>query len=267
MKLIDCFIFYNELKMLKFRLEYLYDTVDHFVIVEATRTHAGNPKPLYFEQHKHEFAKYLDKIVHIVVNDMPMPVHVIKRHEHHLRDTWTREQFQRQCIDRGLQNLTITPDDVLLISDCDEIPDKNTISKYKTHKLQPGIGSLNQVLYMYNLSIQNKHVWKYAKICTYQTYINIGRNLNFIRNAATQTFDVTNGGWHFTYFGDISFIKNKLQQFAHQEYNTSKYTSEENIIKCIQSNQDLFGNTTSKDFIFIDIPANSYLPDNYQCLM
>ena len=266
MKLIDCFIFYNELKMLKFRLEYLYDTVDHFVIVEATRTHAGNPKPLYFEQNKHEFTKYLDKIVHVVVNDMPMPLHVIKQREHHLKDTWIREQFQRQCIDRGIQKLHLVPEDVLLISDCDEIPDKNTVSKYKTVSLQTGIGSLNQTLYIYNLHIRNIHIWKYAKICTYQSYINIGRNLNFIRNG-TQTFDIINGGWHFSYFGDVSFIKNKLQQFAHQEYNSLQYTSEENIIKCIQSNQDLFGNPTSKDFNYIDITSNSYLPDNYQYLM
>ena len=234
--------------------------------MEATRTHAGNPKPLYFEQNKHEFSKYLDKIVHIVVTDMPMPLHVIKQRENHLKDTWIREHFQRQCIDRGIQKLHLVPEDVLLISDCDEIPDKNTILKYKTLSLQTGIGSLNQVLYMYNLHLRNTHVWRYAKICTYQSYLNIGRDTNFIRNS-NKTFEIINGGWHFSYFGDVSFIKNKLQQFAHQEYNTPQHTSEQHIINCIQTNQDLFGNLNSRDFTYVDITPSSYLPENYEFLM
>jgi beta-1,4-mannosyl-glycoprotein beta-1,4-N-acetylglucosaminyltransferase len=39
--LIDCFTFFNELDMLECRLEYLYDKVDQFVLVEADITHSG----------------------------------------------------------------------------------------------------------------------------------------------------------------------------------------------------------------------------------
>ena len=41
-KIVDCVMFYNELDMLEFRLEYLSDSVDFFVISEATRTHVGS---------------------------------------------------------------------------------------------------------------------------------------------------------------------------------------------------------------------------------
>jgi beta-1,4-mannosyl-glycoprotein beta-1,4-N-acetylglucosaminyltransferase len=249
--------------MLKFRLEYLYDTVDKFVIVEATRTHAGNSKPLYFEQNKHEFSKYTDKIIHVIVNDMPMPYHIVKTKDTNISDAWIREHFQRQCIDRGVQTLNLTLEDVLIISDCDEIPDKNTISIYKTEPLQLGIGSLNQALFSYNFHLRNISDWQYAKVCTYQSYLNIGRSLNKIRYSGD--FVINNGGWHCSYFGDIAFIKNKLQQFAHQEYNNLHYTSDENILKCMQSNQDVFGN--SKDFKYIEILSSTYLPDNYQYLM
>ena len=68
-KLIDCFIFYNELQLLLFRLEELYEIVDYFVLVESTVTFTGNAKPLYFEQHKELFHKYIDKIIHIVEED------------------------------------------------------------------------------------------------------------------------------------------------------------------------------------------------------
>ena len=46
MKIIDCFIFYNELDLLFYRLSVLNNVVDYFVLVEATKTHAGNDKIL-----------------------------------------------------------------------------------------------------------------------------------------------------------------------------------------------------------------------------
>ena len=52
MKIIDCFTFYNELKMLEFRLAELNDDVDYFVLVESTFTHTGNKKDLFFEKNK-----------------------------------------------------------------------------------------------------------------------------------------------------------------------------------------------------------------------
>ena len=55
MKIIDCFIFYNELDMLELRLNELYDVVDHFVLVESTKTFVRNDKELYFENYKERF--------------------------------------------------------------------------------------------------------------------------------------------------------------------------------------------------------------------
>ena len=43
-KLIDAFLFFNEVELLKFRLQYLSEVVDYFIIVEATHTHTGKEK-------------------------------------------------------------------------------------------------------------------------------------------------------------------------------------------------------------------------------
>ena len=61
--LVDCFIFYNELEMLNYRLNVLNNIVDYFVIVESTHTHAGKEKALYFNDNKHIFEKFQEKIV------------------------------------------------------------------------------------------------------------------------------------------------------------------------------------------------------------
>jgi alcohol dehydrogenase YqhD (iron-dependent ADH family) len=72
---------------------------------------------------------------------------------------------------------------------------------------------------------------------------------------------VYNGGWHFSYFFDVKMIQNKLMNFAHQEFNTEEFTSEENIKEAISNYRDLF-KRDGIDYEFVDIKDNSYLPKN-----
>ena len=65
MKIYDCFTFFNEIDLLKIRLEYLYDYVDKFVISESNLTFAGQKKPFYFLNHKKEFSRWQNKIVYL----------------------------------------------------------------------------------------------------------------------------------------------------------------------------------------------------------
>ena len=247
MKIIDCFTFYNELKMLKFRLEYLYDTVDKFILVEANLTHAGNPKPLFFQENKEIFSKYHDKIIHIIVEDMPT-------------GDWTRENFQRNCIDRGIKTLNLENDDIVIISDLDEIPNRHTL---KSTQIHDGINSLIQSLYWYNLNTRNQNKWYHAKVVNYKTYCQCTPET--IRMGHIDTY-IPNGGWHFSYFGDALFIQNKLQQFAHQELNIERFTSLEYIEKQMNEGKDIYFYERGFNFDKIEInPAE--LPENYEMLL
>lgn len=99
MKLIDCFTFYNELKMLEFRLTELDDVVDYFILVEANKTYSGFEKEYYYDNNKHLFVKFNHKIIHIKVDDMPDG-------DGH-NNIWARENHQRNCIIRGLEMLDL----------------------------------------------------------------------------------------------------------------------------------------------------------------
>ena len=70
-KIIDCFIFYNELELLTYRINILNDVVDYFVIVESTHTFIGKEKKLYFDENKNLFEKFKKKIIYIIVDDFP----------------------------------------------------------------------------------------------------------------------------------------------------------------------------------------------------
>lgn len=83
--LFDCFTFFNELDLLEIRLEELSSVVDWFVLVEATRTFSGRPKPLYFEENKERYSKFLHKIVHVKLGYMPEKP----------SSAWELEAFQR----------------------------------------------------------------------------------------------------------------------------------------------------------------------------
>jgi beta-1,4-mannosyl-glycoprotein beta-1,4-N-acetylglucosaminyltransferase len=118
----DTFIFFNELELLELRLNELSDVVDRFILVEATRTFTNKPKPLYYAENKHLFSKFNHKITHIIVEDLPES-----------DNPWILERFQRNCISRGFNNMS--DDDIIMISDTDEIP-RAEIVKEVTNKLK-----------------------------------------------------------------------------------------------------------------------------------
>ena len=248
MKVVDCFTFYNELNMLEFRLKYLYDTVDYFVLVESTVTFTGNPKPLFFQEHKERFSKYLDKIIHIIVDDMP---------ETH--DAWTREIFQRNCIHRGISRLELNDEDLIHISDCDEIPNRNILKIPST-----GGRLLIQKFHCYNFTTLSTDRLNYAKIMDYGTYRNSCRKPHTLR-MELPCVEVQDGGWHFSYFGDSEFIRNKIQNFAHQEYNHPEYTDLSVIANHVLKGDDMFGRDWHR---LIKIPYDSTtLPEHHEMLL
>jgi beta-1,4-mannosyl-glycoprotein beta-1,4-N-acetylglucosaminyltransferase len=265
-KIVDCFIFYNELEMLTYRLNLLYNVVDYFVIVEARQTFVGNSKPLYFEENKNLFQKFHKKIIHIVV-DLPFTKDTIDISR---GDQWTNEKYQRNCIAEGLKHIDIDIsnkldlDDVIIIADLDEIPDPNTLSKIKTGqiKIKNGISKLEQDFYYYNLNSKRDEKWYHCKVLTVNKYKELGLTCEEIRFLSCDT--IVKGGWHLSYFGNTSFIKNKLENFAHQEYNSEKYTDTNEIQKKIDTCSDLFGrNTSINSMKQLDIFNNNYLPPLY----
>jgi beta-1,4-mannosyl-glycoprotein beta-1,4-N-acetylglucosaminyltransferase len=252
MKVIDCFIFYNEIDMLKFRLKELNDSVDFFVLVESIKTFQNNDKELFFENNKHQFTEYLDKIIHIIVKDN-IPTG---------ENPWDREYYQRRCIDIGIKKLNLNNDDIIIISDLDEIPDSNTINNIKNSNNFNGIYNLEQDFYYYNLNTKYNSKWTAPKILNYGSYNGDPQTTRV--NDARPT--IKNGGWHFSYFGDVKFIKNKILNFSHNEFNNEFYLNNERILKQIKNGKDLY-NRSDAIFKYIDIKDNNYLPKNYNDLL
>ena len=219
-KVIDCFLFYNETEMLEYRLKALKNVVDIFVIVESTRTFTGKPKPIFFEKNK-----FKNKIIHIVVDDLPFENPTKSQ-------IWENESFQRNCIQRGLDQINILPDDFILISDVDEIPDPCTLNLIKMQSDLEVFSQFEQDFYYYNLNNKLPDLWYSCKIFKYALFKNCGKSIQDLRLEVF--YGIYRGGWHLSYFGSADFISNKIKNFSHQEFNTPEFTNVEYITNKIK---------------------------------
>jgi beta-1,4-mannosyl-glycoprotein beta-1,4-N-acetylglucosaminyltransferase len=251
MKIIDTFLFYNELKMLKFRLTELNNQVDYFVIVEMDKTHAGNDKELYYELNKHEFEEFNHKIIHVVVTP---PENM---------SAWQRENFQRNSILIGLDKLNLNDDDIIMIHDADEIPDIESILIYDVTTIKKGLRSQLETYY-YNLHNKIEDLHPSGIVCTYDRFKNNDTPQNLRNN--WNIFNHTYKGWHFSYFGDEHFISNKIKNFAHQEYNDEFYTDLNRIKNMVESNKDLYDREKENSYMK-KVELSNYLPKNYKMLL
>ncbi len=259
----DCFTFFDGLDLLEIRLNILNEVVDKFVIVEATKTHAGQDKPLYFQDNKERFAKFADKIIHVVVDDTP-PV------GDDCEIGWVNENHQRNCIVRGLED--IRPEDDILVSDFDEIPDPVAILKWRGTK---GIKRFKTRMFYYFLNYRDvaSPDWYGTRMLSYETFLNsdsaeykysrfllksVNKGPTFTKiRRSNSVKNVLNAGWHFSYLGGIEAIQLKIKSFSHQEFNRPEFTSREHIEKCLASGRDVFDR---KDHRYLPVPIDKTFP-------
>lgn len=254
-KIIDCFIFYNELDMLLYRFEVLNNVVDFFVLVESTKTFTGSDKQLYYQNNKHLFEKYNNKIVHIIVNDMQSPD--ITNNEQ-----WKNEHYQRNSIHRGIKCLALKDNDLIMICDVDEIPDPVTLQQLRQPNNNITFASFKQEFYYYNLNYKINELWVHPKILRYDIYVINGCSPQNMRMEKSPLL-ILKGGWHLSYFGDENYIKNKIENFSHQEFNTPDILDISNLKSRMTNGVDIL-NRSGVVLECCPISENNYLPPNYE---
>lgn len=213
-KVYDCFLFFNELELLKMRLHEMSPQVDKFVIVEASETFRGNPKPLYFAENRHLFEAYKDKIIHVVV-------------EGHFEDDarFHRERYQRNQIFRGLKDCKKS--DIILISDVDEIVRQKDIPKIVEVLSSKKASTVlcYQKMYMFYLN-RYKSLWPGTVATTFKklkTAYHSKPSLARHKRTKVNAHLLENSGWHFSYMGGIEQMMTKLAAFSHFEIDTPEH--------------------------------------------
>ena len=227
MKVYDCFTFFNEFELLELRLDTLWDLVDYFVIVEANKTHANEPKPFNFFERQKEFKKYY------VMDDSVVPFSGV--------GDWSIENNQRNNIIQGLGDAE--PDDLILISDVDEIPNPNTIRILLDSQFDKSL-DVEVIQYFFHEEFDDKILLPFRSMiraiqllnhcplvckqrfhCYYFDWVShkiawegtvIGKfkfmkSPQYFRNLRRVLPRIVEGGWHFSYMGGVEKVLTKMK--------------------------------------------------------
>lgn len=202
----DCFMFNNELDMLECRLVELEGIADlRHVLVEADVDHQDHPKPLHYEENRDRFARWADRIVHVVATDLPSASE--------FPDPWAREHAQREWFRVALADAD--PDDVVLQSDVDEIP---TVAAARNVKPR-GFVAFEQRGHFWSLRWKYPHTWQGTVAARLRDISSFGamrdtRNITPVR--------LPNAGWHLSWLpnGGVSSADaavRKVGSYCHPE--------------------------------------------------
>ena len=230
MKIFDCFQFFDEEMLLDLRLNMLDRYVDRFVIVEATFKHNGEPKKLIFDINK--FSKFKDKITYIIADnpdDNLLKINIEDKAElkesKKISNSYRREGNQVEKILEGIKDAD--PNDLILISDLDEIPN---LENKNFSEINNKLIFFKQKMFYYKLNLfYNELPWYGSKGCK-KKYFKSPQWIRWIKNKKypiwrldilfsnkkySDIYYVENGGWHFTNIKTPEDIEKKLLSFVH----------------------------------------------------
>tara|TARA_E500000178_G_scaffold327721_1_gene357052 strand:- start:36 stop:836 length:801 start_codon:yes stop_codon:yes gene_type:complete len=257
MAIYDCFQYFNEDHMVDLRLNILDKYVDYFVISESTKTHQGKAKKINFDIKN--FSKFKDKIIYLVA-DYKEKINF----KNHKGGESPIEQHQRNYLIEGIKDAL--PDDIIILSDSDEIPDLKNLKNFNEKKK---FIAFSQKMFMYKLNLQNiqESNWIGSRLTKkkYITSMQDLRNLKFKKypfwRIDKRNMQIINGGWHFSFMQTPQQILTKIKSFSHGEYN-NKNINEKNIEEKILNRVDIFGRKNNLKKVDLDSNYPEYIIDN-----
>ena len=150
MKIIDALMFAWELDVLLLRLHELDSVVTDFIIVESLEHHGStNPKTANLRANWEVIKPFEHKIKYYVLENLFPPLR-------DRNDVWPRENFHRNFIGEVVKEIGASPTDILLVSDCDEIPRAETI-RQNLLRLANGICGTRQEMFYYSVQILSQN--------------------------------------------------------------------------------------------------------------
>jgi beta-1,4-mannosyl-glycoprotein beta-1,4-N-acetylglucosaminyltransferase len=225
-------MFFNEKDITYLRIKELYDVVDYFVINEATKTHQGQDKELSFWKDD-RLKEFKDKIVYSSI-ELDGRFNSLMPKFFPDAKIGAKEHEQRIRLFEQIEKLNLDNLDTIMISDCDEIPNKSIFEEMFKYP----IVALNQMFFVHYVNIYtNKNVTG-TVVCKYEglKYLNnlcFGMGMQLLRRDKDFMPRIENGGWHYSYMGGAKSISQKVVS-TYDGNLDSKWKTEESSLNLIQ---------------------------------
>ena len=255
MKIFDCFMFYDEELVLDIRMNILNNFVDYFVIVESKYFHNGKERELKFDINK--YPKFREKIIYIIQNKQPTGLKLVNQSDTEgeksfkmIFNAHLREHYQRNQIQNALKSSS--DNDIILISDVDEIPNLENIN---IKDIKNKIILFEQKIFYYKLNrYLPNFIWFGTKACKKKDLIspqwlrNIkNKKYNFFRidtffsnSKYIDKLFIKNGGWHFSNLKRSKDLELKLKSYLHHRDYDSEELGLEKIDELIKENMTIY---------------------------
>ncbi|GMJ04291.1 hypothetical protein like AT3G27540 [Hibiscus trionum] len=201
-RVFDAVLFSNEMDMLTVRWNELYPYIKQFVLLESNSTFTSLPKPLMFASNREQFKFIEPRLTYGTIGGR------FKKGE----NPFVEEAYQRVALDQLLRLAGIEDDDLLIMSDVDEIPSAHTINLLRWCDDIPPILHLQMRNYLYSFEylIDNKS-WR-ASVHRYKT-----RKTRYAHFRQSDLL-LADAGWHcsfcFRYISDFIF---KMKAYSHTD--------------------------------------------------
>ncbi|OAY67032.1 Beta-1,4-mannosyl-glycoprotein 4-beta-N-acetylglucosaminyltransferase [Ananas comosus] len=239
-RVFDAVLFSNELDILKIRWNELSPYVSEFVLLESNSTFTGLRKQLYFAENRDRFEFAESRLTYGTVGGR-----FVKG-----ENPFVEESYQRVALDQLIRIAGINDDDLLIMSDVDEIPSGHTIDLLRWCDDIPEILhlQLRNYLYSFEFYLDDKS-WR-ASVHRYRAgktrYAHFRQTDNLLADS----------GWHCSFcFRRISDFVFKMRAYSHVDRVRFKYyLNRSRIQSVICRGADLF-DMLPEEYTFQEIIA------------
>lgn len=257
--MFDCFPMYNELDLVELRLNTLSPVVEKFVIIESAHTHTGKPKELYFKNNLDRFVKFKDQIIYLEYKNV------------FFNDVWYQENNQRNTLLKAL-NFSKPKDNLLFVSDADEIPKPDKLVEAQTISINTGkpvslvmADCLYYMNFVADFSMRGPFIYNpYTAEEFHKHWIVGGKpappDPSTIRWHVGSPYHkedfslVVEAGWHFSSLGGIEVLKKKIEACAHTQFDLPEIKSDKHLLKCMEEGVAYYDKVVK----FNDMPVRKY---------
>ena len=251
MRIFDCTTYYNEELMMDIRFHTLNDQVEKFIVVESLFSHSGNKKKLNFNINN--YSKFKDKIIYLVIEKEPDNIKISNDGKINSLDkrmnSLKRIEQSYDYMFNGLKDAG--EDDLILLSDNDEIPNLNSDQFLKS---KSNVFIFKQMMFYYKFNLHYENLkWFGSKGCKKKNL----KNMSWLRNLKNKKYSwwrfdtffsklkvrnleiIDDGGWHFTNIKSPEDLFEKFKNFGHHdEFDESGIDIE--FIKSKINNKEVF---------------------------
>lgn len=259
MKIYQCTPFYNEQFIANLNLEESSKWIDEFHITEGNMNFQYKEREYEFKIDNkfnnlryHKFnckGKYVEKNIY---GKLKLFKNRFSKNEYRKQimssPTWYNEAVQRNT---SCKYINPNDDDIVILSDIDEIIDSRYAEKIISEVKKRGIVTIKLYFTLFYLNLYSTN-WGGPEDYSYRVFIMTGK---YFKNMDVSSDELRKlgeqgklinkiycldeiCGFHHSWLGDEEFILNKIKSYAHTEH--SEYADINYIKKCLKNKKSIF---------------------------